>query len=70
MLAADVGAGEPAVVAQGVGEQAPRGHPDLVHGPVHPEAYVVLLLAHALLLAWSMAAASTRGTSTRTRWAR
>ena len=30
VLAADVGAGEPEVVAQRVGEQPPRGHADLV----------------------------------------
>ena len=81
VLAADVGAGEPEVVAQRVGQQPAGGHPDVVGDAVHGQAYVVQL-SLMRLLRWSgrglgragdgvaVAARTTRSVSTRTSWAR
>ena len=46
VLAPDVGAGQPDVVPQGVGEQATGGHRDVVCDAVHLQPDLVALLAH------------------------
>ena len=72
MLAADVGAGQAEVVAEGVGEQPPGGYGDVVRDAVHLEADVVELFAHCAAFIWAifLAAATTRAVRTLTSWAR
>ena len=70
VLAAHVGAGQPEVVAESVGEQPACGHAQDVDGAVDREPDLVQLLGHDRPPANSRAARTTRRVSTRTSWAR
>ena len=71
VLAADVGAGQPQVVAQHVGQQPAGRDLRLARHAVDDEPYVVQLLGHAAAVVDSparpAASASARAVSTRTR---
>jgi hypothetical protein len=72
VLAADVRAGQPDVVAERVGQQSSGGYGDVVRDAVDLEADVVELLRHCAAFIWAIffAAATTRAVSTRTSCAR
>ena len=73
VLAAEMGAGQPQVVAQAVGQQPPGRHPHGVGHAVHHQPGLVQGLAHVppnRPAAWAAAARAARAVSTPARWRR